>query len=203
MNAGLSTSEDPRYLRSRDLLSNAIWALAAQKPVNKIGVAELCRVSSVTRDTFYRHANSPSDLLAGLVRGRIEAMAEENAREADLTPNPMIAGVRKLLAHIDAHASVYRLGLEVESGAPLFWVLVESLSTLLRAAIENEPGLLPHPLAADPVGPSIAVRYAASGAVGAIQVWLSSSDVDIDRAVSLIVAASPAFWIPGSLREPD
>lgn len=38
--------------------------LAAEQSPQSLSVAAVCRVAGVTRDTFYRHAGSPVDLLA-------------------------------------------------------------------------------------------------------------------------------------------
>ena len=68
-------SQDPRFLRSQERLRAAVLELAAGRSAESITVAELCRAAGVTRDTFYRHAESPVALLVAALGERFEAAA--------------------------------------------------------------------------------------------------------------------------------
>ncbi|MFZ2526978.1 MAG: TetR/AcrR family transcriptional regulator [Rhodococcus sp. (in: high G+C Gram-positive bacteria)] len=188
------SADDPRYLRSRAKLGSAIWELASQLPVTEISVAGLCRKAGVTRDTFYRHGTSPAELLATLVRERVRRIAEEAIEDAPNSPNIVANGLLRLLGHITEHADLYRHGTAIEEGAPLQGVLEDAFSETLRRGVAHSPSVLPEELRNDPSGADIAVTYAAAGAVGAVRVWLTTTDLDPDRGARLIMAASPQYW---------
>ena len=56
--------DDPRFQRVRASLIGALTELAAEKPAEKISVSELTAKAGVSRTTFYKHADSPPQLLA-------------------------------------------------------------------------------------------------------------------------------------------
>lgn len=56
--------DDPRFQRVRTQLINAVVELAAVKPAEAISVSELTAKAGVSRTTFYKHADSPAQLLA-------------------------------------------------------------------------------------------------------------------------------------------
>ncbi|MBQ8381750.1 MAG: TetR/AcrR family transcriptional regulator [Clostridia bacterium] len=52
-----------RIALTKRLLQEAIIRLLETKPIDKISVTELCNESGINRATFYRHYNTPRDLL--------------------------------------------------------------------------------------------------------------------------------------------
>ncbi|QJU55807.1 TetR family transcriptional regulator [Herbiconiux sp. KACC 21604] len=196
---------DPRYERTQQQLRHAVYRLAAERPVGEIGVAELCRAAGVTRDTFYRHAVSPTTLLAEALgdelTAAIEAVRDEHSGR--LAPGERLDGEalmrqseRALLQHLRAHAAVYRNAMTVG--------LVPELRTQLErlifdALVEHalvHPSILPEAIAPDDrQALEITAAYAASGTVGAVERWLRHDPLDVDRGAALILAASPAFWL--------
>ncbi len=71
--------DDPRFQRVRDQLVRAVTELAAEKPAEQITVSELTAKAGVARTTFYKHAESPAQLLAShlirQIRPKIEPLA--------------------------------------------------------------------------------------------------------------------------------
>lgn len=185
---------DPRYLRSRGKLRDAIWELASHGPVTEVSVAAVCRAAGVTRDTFYRHSASPAELLSDLVRERISEIVDDAIGDAARHPDVIANGTRHLLEHMAQHRDVYRNGLVPESGAPLRGVLEDTFRDTLAHGVEIAPQLLPQELRADPIGTDIAIAYAAAGAVGAVRVWLDDTGADPERGTALLLAASPQNW---------
>ncbi len=181
---------DARLLRTRSRLHAAIMTLAAETPIADISVTEICRTAAVTRDTFYRHADSPTALLA-------EALAAEIAETMRVLPSSESIGdgERALLTHVHTRAAVYRGALRPGLAAPVRAVLEIAIRDGLELWAELHPSILPDLIAADPIARDLAVSYAATGTIGAIEAWLRSGEDDIERAVKIILAASPEWWL--------
>lgn len=68
--------DDPRYQRVRARLVGALLDLAATKPAEAIAVSELTSAAGVSRTTFYKHADSPAQLLASHLIDQIAPVME-------------------------------------------------------------------------------------------------------------------------------
>ena len=181
---------DPRARRSQEKLHAAVLALASSRPIADVTASAVCTEAGVTRDTFYRHADGPVDLLAAALSAEITAAQEELPRSAAIGD-----AEHALLAHVHRRAAVYRGAMHPALAAPVRANLERTIRTGLHQWIELHPDIVPPPLAADRTALRIAVAYAAAGTVGAIEEWLRSGDDDIARAVRLILAASPEWWL--------
>lgn len=181
---------DARFLRSRTLLHDAVLVLAAGHPVRDISVAELCRRAGVTRETFYRHAPSVADLLAAALGDELEAAMA-------LVPStaPIGEAERALLAHVASRAAAYRNAMDPLLIAPVRSRLERFLREGLAELLERRPALAPTALEGDETAARMAVAYAASGTVGAIEEWVRAGGSDVDRAVEIVFAASPQWWL--------
>ncbi|MCU1405837.1 MAG: hypothetical protein JWQ43_2140 [Glaciihabitans sp.] len=188
---------DPRFRRSREALRTTIYELASAQSITEISVAELCRAAGVTRDTFYRHATSPMNLLSDLLREDIESITGEfQLHNPDAKPNRGFAvSERALLGHVAAHAAVYRAAMQPHLIAPLRDNLDNTIRAVLIEHLTRYPSVRPAGVAADDEQATrLLASYASSGTVGAIEAWLLNGDLDIERGVQLILAASPEFW---------
>ncbi|QYH34823.1 TetR family transcriptional regulator [Salinibacterium sp. M195] len=68
---------DARTRRSRDALVAAAYALAEQRDIATISVTDITNASGISRDTFYRHASDPVDLIANALHAELaEALGE-------------------------------------------------------------------------------------------------------------------------------
>lgn len=181
---------DARSLRSRSQLRAAILQLSTATPIDDISVAAICRESGITRDTFYRHADTPAHLLADALAHEIDA-----AMEALPTAQTIGDGEHLLIAHVAARADIYRGAMRPTLVAPVRSALEQSVRHGLETWIALRPAILPPALRDDAIGQRIATAYAASGTVGAIEAWLDSGADENERAVELILAASPEWWL--------
>jgi AcrR family transcriptional regulator len=180
---------DARSRRSREHLHAAVTDLAARRPVADVTVSALCHAAGVTRDTFYRHAESPVQLLAEALAGEIDTAMEILPRTDEIGD-----AERALLAHVHHRAAVYRGAMNPLLAAPLRHTLESAIRSGLLLWVDLHPEIVPTAFTDDTGALRIAVAYAASGTVGAIEEWLRDDD-DIDRAVRLILAASPEWWL--------
>ncbi|MBO0767814.1 MAG: hypothetical protein J2O48_03930 [Solirubrobacterales bacterium] len=163
--------------------------LAARIPITEISVSAICRQAGLTRDTFYRHADSPVDLLADALAAEIDPLIQqlpetEGAEDA----------ARAVLRHVHQRAAIYRGAMQPSLAAPVQSNLELSLRRGTELWAQLHPEILPPAFASDEAAKRIAIAFAAAGAVGAIEEWLRQSDEDIDRAVELILAAAPEWW---------
>ncbi len=181
---------DTRSLRTSRALRAAVLTLAEHGPIAQVTASAVCAEADVTRDTFYRHATDPVSLLA-------TALGEELAAALDDIPRdePLGFAERVLLRHIDQRADIYRGAMDPLLASPVRRILDESIRTGLHSWLEIHPHVLPAPLAQDELGTRVAIAYAAAGTVGAIEEWLRSGESETDRAVEMILAASPQWWL--------
>lgn len=181
---------DARSRRSQDALRGAVLALAGRMPIGDVTASAICAEAGITRDTFYRHTESPTALLA-------DALTEEIAEVMEVLPRVEAIGdgERALIAHVQHRAGVYRGAMHPLLAAPLRNALDRSIREGLMTWARLHPHIVPAEIAADSAALRIAVAYAAAGTVGAIEEWLRGEDDDIDRAVRLILAASPEWWL--------
>ena len=173
--------------------------LARERPLDDITVSEVSLSAGVTRDTFYRHAPSVVELLVTALSRELAALADSYAPILADPPEPsalLLAAESDLLRHVATHAEIYRSALRADLGSPVRRSLIE----FVRRALENELRARPA-IAPDSLGPlddraiAMATAFAAAGTVGAIEVWLETSDLsDIDTAARIIIAASPEWW---------
>jgi len=190
---------DPRQARTIEALRSAILELASVKPIDEVSVAEVARVASVTRETFYRHHTSPVDLLAAVLGEELDALVAANAALPATTGGPESVfeqPERALLQHVSAHAGIYRNALTPHLTSRLRDVLTESIQRQLLEHLQRHPHIAPRSGYPDDRARRMFASYAASGTVGAIETWLATGDLDdIDAAAQTILAASPQWWL--------
>jgi AcrR family transcriptional regulator len=189
---------DPQYARSRESLRAAIYELASTRPATSISVTELCRTAGVTRETFYRHATSPLQLLSDTLQAEIDGFpAAWNSAVATEDPAELFPETaRAILEHVAAHADVYRAAMQPTLLPPLRANLERMMRPSLIEYLQANPGLIPSGVGAeDTSGLGMLASYAAAGCVGAIEWWLQEAQLDLDRGARLLIAATPAFWL--------
>lgn len=165
-------------------------SLAASTPIAEITASAICREAGVTRDTFYRHAARPLDLLADALGSEIDEVMTA-LPESDAIGD----GERALLEHVQRRADVYRGAMHPLLAAPVRNNLEHSIRRGLELWARLHPHIVPSVFIDDEAAMRMAIAYAAAGTVGAIEEWLRSGDTDINRAVEVILAASPEWWL--------
>ncbi len=194
-----SSAMDPRAARSRAALHAAVLEATREQPIAAVSAAALCRAAGVTRDTFYRHAASPAALLADALRaelvGVIATFGDDRGRMLAASGG-FRAGTRGLLAHVAEHEVVYRHAMQADASSEVRAMLVDVIRGALVAHALAEPGGGDDALALE-----VAAAYAAAGTVGAIDAWMRSAPLDVERGTSLIMAASPDYWLASTGEE--
>jgi AcrR family transcriptional regulator len=67
---------DPRILRTRKLLGDAMVALIESQPFDTISISEICEQATVNRTTFYAHYADREALLEDVVQNRFDELLE-------------------------------------------------------------------------------------------------------------------------------
>ena len=175
----------------------AALRLSTTKPISEVSVAELCREASVTRDTFYRYAGRPIDVLAtALDRDLPELSVSPPASEGGGVRN-MDAAIRTFMDHVSRNRAIYRLASRPHLDSALRDVLQSRVEALLAEHARTHPEILPSITGQQPRPDEVAmlVTFTASGALGAVERWLATDDpVGVDRMIDVISAASAPWW---------
>src|ERR1700712_3573276 len=120
MAKGERRTADPRILRTRSLLENALLESGESKPFATISVADITPQAGVSRSTFYDHF---TDLEALLFQTLEEGVQIENdvdrfAAVPDSSDEPPSELVR-FLRHVERNRALYRSALG-EHGSTMF-----------------------------------------------------------------------------------
>ncbi|MEU5169275.1 MULTISPECIES: TetR/AcrR family transcriptional regulator [Streptomyces] len=121
-------SSDPRTARTRGRLREALLEACAERPLDRIGVADVARRAGVGRATFYLHYDDlralAVDACADVVREAVEALHAwgRTPPGPDAPPEELAA----LLREIRSRAEVYR-SLLGPGGGPLGELLHQEL----------------------------------------------------------------------------
>ena len=96
-------SADPRAERVRTLLRDAAFALARERPVDQITVADLVARAGVSRPVFYRHFTDRDDAVASAIAARFSATMADidgDARSRIVGLFDFAAGHREVYRHV-------------------------------------------------------------------------------------------------------
>ncbi|MEV6125420.1 TetR/AcrR family transcriptional regulator [Streptomyces violaceusniger] len=148
MSDDLTAGQDPRTVRTRGRLRDALLAECASQPLEKVSVSSVVRRAEVGRATFYLHYEDLQalaiDACAEVVRDAVEAVhAFEGVPDPDVPPSALA----EFFTSVTAHAELYRGLLQAGGGGPLGELLHRELRT--RSRLERERAGLRHSEAAD------------------------------------------------------
>lgn len=181
---------DPRAVRSNEALLATIQLLARRGPVEDIAVSELCRLSGVSRATFYRRSGSAAELLARQLDASLAA------HRADFLTAARVGGaelqqvhrdqIDELAAHLHAHAEIYRNSLGVDRSAPRA-LLRRHLADQNRGYLDLKRAelVLPKNLTDQPwpLTRELLARNHADAQLALIEVWLTEQAIRRDPAL--------------------
>lgn len=158
---------DPRVLRTRQLLKNALIELMQEMDVDKITVNRIAERATINRVTFYLHYKDIQDML--------EKMADEMAQDVERVMTRTIeqhhTGANEmmllgLLEHIAENANFYKVVLGA-GRAPIFH---ERLLSVFVRKIKN--GIENLPVQNAQIQPDVAVWFGSAALIGTIAGWL-------------------------------
>lgn len=167
MNEIEKTKVDPRVLRTRQLLKNALIELLEEMELDKITVNRIATRATINRVTFYLHYRDIQDML--------EKMAGEMVEEIELAMSKTIEEKRTgsddvillgLLEHIAANAKFYK----VIIGSRRVPIFHERLRDIFVKKISD--GTNEHLLAEKGIQRDVAIWFGSAAMLGTIASWL-------------------------------
>lgn len=187
-------SDDPRALRTRERLREALRRLVADEDFSHVGVAELCREAGVHRTTFYGHYDSVGDVAADLYATTIDERSAVDIPDSDSVADVALRyreALVGILEAVQAERSAFRslLGSSVSLGFRRRMLTGFIERAELAIAVLRE-----HGLAAD-VDVETASAFIGGGMVGAIEAYAFSDEADALGYAQRVQTHLPA-WFP-------
>ncbi|URN14108.1 TetR/AcrR family transcriptional regulator [Streptomyces radiopugnans] len=100
---------DPRVLRTRALLREAALAIAAERDVDSMTIADIAERATVNRATVYQHYRDRDALLLDAMEEEVGWLARAAARCPLTHPARSAPGeLAELFRHVEANATLYR-----------------------------------------------------------------------------------------------
>lgn len=203
---------DIRVRRTREKLRAAVLRLAAERPVETVSAAELTRAAGINRTTFYKHADSPTEVLEEVVFAELDVMRTELVallRDTELPPRQAWERVgREFTGYLERYEAVWTTALTGAGSPALVRLLSGHFADSFSALLAARPGLVPQeriphrgPGPASDAERDFAVtaygRFVGHGVVGVVHSWLESPPPrDPEVYVEITLGALPP-WLTG------
>jgi len=185
---------EPRALRTRTLILQAVRDALTEVAIDDLTVSELSRRAGVHRVTFYGHwpdvQAAASDAFAEVI-DRIATIDERDVatatRPGELATRYQRALVAQLV-EIRDHRDIYR----TLADSPIFARrLIEALHDRAALAVSS---LVQLGVDVPGAGSGLATAHIAGGIVAASLHWARTDDQDVEEAARQITAQLPAWW---------
>ncbi|MEH7097734.1 MULTISPECIES: TetR/AcrR family transcriptional regulator [Neobacillus] len=161
---------DPRILRTRQLIKEALIDLLQEVDINKITVNRIAERATINRVTFYLHYKDIPDMLEIMAQEMaedIESIMGSNTEDQKDDKNIDFVKLETLLEYIAKNAKFYKVVLNSRR-TPIF---TERLLTILTKSITEKTGN--NRLETSHIIPrDIAIWYGSSALIGTIVAWL-------------------------------
>ncbi|MEM8534508.1 MAG: TetR/AcrR family transcriptional regulator [Chloroflexota bacterium] len=169
-----SKKADPRVLRTRQLLRDALLDLIREKGFEAITIQDLTDRAQLNRVTFYLHYRDKQDLLTR----SMEDMLDELVARAELTPLPNSSNeadrglehLTGLFEHVAQHKDFYRVMLGKDGMASFAAQLRSYIEQFVYQRIESKQPEINYLK----VPTNIYSRFMAAAYVGVIAWWLEN-----------------------------
>ncbi|ANE46493.1 TetR family transcriptional regulator [Paenibacillus swuensis] len=160
-----SSHTDPRVLRTRRLIRDALISLLQELELEKITVHRIAERATINRVTFYLHYRDIQDLLERMADDmitEIQEIMESIPHQPDARETYGLIIV-KILEHIAANSPFYKV-LLASKRIPVF---TDRFTKLMSDVIKNRTSS-----SAKKVPDDIAIWYGTSAFIGTIVCWL-------------------------------
>lgn len=175
---------DSRVLKTEQAIKEAFMELVKEKGYNQVTVSDICKKSSINRNTFYLHYLDKDDLVVKILKTAYSTM--DNAlKEYTITYKTSMRkiseiqirwGIRNLLLFMESDKELYKTILQDESLNGYIDVMAKMLKKHIAELLDisNASG-------------NMIYEYAFSGMFGLIKQWVLYSPTNI-YVTSKIVA---------------
>jgi AcrR family transcriptional regulator len=138
------SESDPRSIRTRELLQDALMQLVAEKSFASLTIQNVTRLAGLNRTTFYLHYSGLHELLEDCARTlfgqmRAKIYGNKNPRFRQ-DPNELVPYIESVFNHLEQHEKFYGAMLG-RQGDPLFRVLFQELLSelIFEPIMERNP----------------------------------------------------------------
>ncbi|PSL39200.1 TetR family transcriptional regulator [Labedella gwakjiensis] len=184
---------DPRSARTVAALREALRESLASHPLDEVSVASLCRAAGVQRTTFYTHAASVAELLAGLLTEEIDEQLDVHpGADASVTEvaRAFQATLAAGLAVVARDRALFRAALDAKASAPLRRSITDLMTRRLHIALDIWNGLG----VARGVDREVVVPFAAGALTASVETWALSDRTDTDDFALAVRDQMPPWW---------
>jgi len=165
---------DPRIVRTRRLLRDALVELLEEMEVEKISVNRLAERATINRVTFYLHYRDIPDMMEKMADDMIEDIRAilhlNEANPLSTDPEGEWPLMVNLLEHMAEHFRFYKVILATKRTTVFTERLLRLLSDMVTDRVERPEGEAG--LAATGIKRDIAIWYGSSALIGTIIAWL-------------------------------
>jgi AcrR family transcriptional regulator len=163
-----NTRVDPRILRTRQLIKEALIDLLQEMELNKITVNRIAERATINRVTFYLHYRDIQDMLEKMAQEMAEDIEDimRSSTNKESTGETDSLMLESLLEHIAENAKFYKVVLGTRR-TPIFTErLLKILTEAITKRTENS-----FRASAD-IQRDVAIWYGSSALIGTIVSWL-------------------------------
>lgn len=179
-------------------IRQATCELAAEKLIKDLTVTEICNRAGTTRDSFYRFATDPADMLAQCLFDDHDVSAVLPSADAQRSEGQTLeAATRLLIAHVQRNEMLYRNSMVPRMAVAVRDQLLQRLTAVLAAHASKYPERLPLVLgeAPDDFTVELLIAHQANGVVGALEYLLEADRVfDTEFVLQVLHAAAAPWW---------
>lgn len=156
---------DPRVVRSRRMLMEALVRLIQRKPFDDISIQEIADEATLNRATFYLHFNDKNDLLQAMAASRFRALVDRRG----LSFSGCDGGLRAIALGVCDYLAEAPCCPDATAKMPLESSIIPVVEAIFREGA-------PEHVAAPGVDPELVITTAAWAIFGAAQRWLQMRD---------------------------
>ena len=160
-----------RVALTKRLLQEALLRLLEQKPLDKVSVTALCGESGINRATFYRHYQTPRDVLLDMELNFTEQVSQ--VFDVKTLAAGTATALEKLCTHLYQHAEIIKIFIQNNSEEDLAVLLNRMFSNFIKR--KNDFDVLRD---SDDTDLKLISTYIGGGGYFILRQWLTE---DIDK----------------------
>ena len=197
---------DARVARTQRQLRSAALTLAADTPIEEVSVADLAREAGINRATFYKHADSPLQVLREALIDDLDALRDGFLTDAADPHVDFVAlwrqAAQATAEHVARFEPIYRRGFADDASGSLADLLSRHIADSMEALFLERPDLLPAHKRRDHALLSAAfAAYLGHGLTGILRVWFADGTRNVRVYADAVVSALPV-WMPQPQPQP-
>ena len=165
----MAKKTDPRVIRTRRMLREALIALIVEKGYDAINILDIAERAGLRRATFYLHYHDKEALLLSMMRETLDELMQkmETLPDNSFGAEAQFAEHLMIFQHVQERANLYRAILSGRGAAQVTRDIRDYLAARIR-----EECLTDHPGASLPVPVEVLANYLAAVKLNMIIWWL-------------------------------